>query len=95
MSESKSRLRRLALQRPDAKTVLAEILDWLAQHGLAGPTDTGDLMHRAHDALAAAQARVEALEQSNDALRRIAMLHGDGAKLAALAGEPQQGPDEA
>jgi len=48
--------------KPDAKMVLAEMLDWLAQHGLSGPTDTGDLMQRGYKALAASQARVEALD---------------------------------
>jgi len=48
--------------KPDAKMVLAEMLDWLAQHGLSGPTDTGDLMQRGYKALAASQARVEELE---------------------------------
>jgi hypothetical protein len=48
--------------------VLAEMLDWLAQHGLGGPTETGDLMQRAYDALAAWEARVEALERASRAV---------------------------
>jgi hypothetical protein len=61
----------------NAKTVLAELLDWLAQHGLSGPTATVLLMQRAYDALAASLALVEALEGELREVLDVALARGE------------------
>ena len=45
-----------------ARQVELRMLDWLAQHGLDGPTETFDIMQAGQRALAALQQRVEVCE---------------------------------
>mgnify|MGYP001571267059 CR=1 FL=1 len=50
----------------ELRQALADTLDWLAQHGLDGPTDTQSLMERNRAALARA---IEALDVADGLLK--------------------------